>query len=75
MLVGHDTTIGEDQAVAVNTCAFPLAKLAGHLGESVHAVIVSGASERGETAEDSQRRGVREGQVVFRDLRYDGEAT
>lgn len=59
MLVGHDSAVGEDQAIAVDACTLSLAKLAGHLGESVHAVVVSGSTERGETAEESERRSVR----------------
>ena len=60
MLVGHDSAISQDEAVAVNACTLSLAKLAGHFGESVHAVVVSGSAERGETAEKSERRSVRE---------------
>lgn len=75
MLISHDTAVGEDQTVAVNACTFFLAKLAGHLCESMHAVIVSRTTESGETAEKGQRGSVWQGQVVFRDLGDDGEAT
>ena len=59
MLIGHDSAIGEDQTVAVDACTLSLAELAGHLGERVHAVVVSGTSEGSETAEESERRSVR----------------
>ena len=74
MLVGHDSTIGEDQSVAVDACTLSLAKLAGHLGERVRAVVVTGAAERGETAEKSQRCSVGKSQVMFRYLWNDWKA-
>lgn len=75
MLVGQNPAVGEDQTVAVNPCALSLAKLAGHLGEGVHAVVVSGSAERGETTEKCERGSVRKCQMVFCDFRYDGKAT
>jgi hypothetical protein len=59
VLIGHDSSVGEDQAVAVDACTLSLAKLAGHLGQSVHTVVVTGSTERGEAAEESQRCCVR----------------
>ena len=64
MLVGHDSAVGEDQAIAVGACTLSLAKLAGHLGECVHAVVVSCSAERGEAAEEGDGGGWGEGEVV-----------
>jgi hypothetical protein len=59
VLVCHYSAIGENQTVAVDAFTLSLAKLAGHLGESMHAVVVARSTEGGETTEKSQRRGVR----------------
>lgn len=75
MLIGHDSAVGEDQAIAVGACTLSLAKLASHLGECVHTVVVSCTTERGEAAEKSERCGVRKSQVVFRDFWNDRKAT
>jgi len=52
VLVGHDAAVGEDQAVADLICALSLAKLTGHLGQSVHAVVVAGSAKRGKTTKE-----------------------
>lgn len=56
MLISQHSPVCKDQALAVFTGALPLAKLAGHLREGVHAVIISSSAERGEAAEKRERR-------------------
>lgn len=73
MLVGQHSTIGEDQTLAIFAGVLPLAKLAGHLRQSVHAVIVSSTTERGEATEKRERRRWWEREVVLSEFRDDRE--
>lgn len=61
MLVSQHPSICKDQAFAIFAEALPLAKLAGHLRQGVHTVIISSSAERGEAAEKRERCGSRQG--------------
>jgi hypothetical protein len=57
VLIGQDSAVRENQAFAVDArILLPLAELASHLGQGMHAVVIAGTAKRSEAAEKSERR-------------------
>jgi hypothetical protein len=55
MLIRQNPAVRENQTFAVEArIVLSLAELAGHLGQSMHAVIIPSTAERSEAAEESE---------------------